>query len=257
MIPYPKIDPEILKVGPLAVRWYGLMYLAGFAASFLLVRSRIKKKALPLGKEFLETLYTGLVIGLLLGARFGYVLFYNLPFYLENPLDVFAVWHGGMSFHGGMIGSILAGYWVCRKAGVDFWQITDLVVVTVPIGLGLGRLANFINGELFGRVTDLPWAMIFPDGGPLPRHPSQLYEFLLEGVLLFTILWTVKDRTSRTGVLSSLFLILYGLFRFTVELVREPDVQVGYILGFLTMGQILSAAMILLGLGLMYLRKRA
>ncbi|NTU42143.1 MAG: prolipoprotein diacylglyceryl transferase [Nitrospirales bacterium] len=256
-MPYPKIDPEIFRVGPLAVRWYGLMYLLGFIASYSLVRFQVKKKDLSLGREFFESLYTGLVIGLLLGGRFGYVLFYNLPFYLQNPLDIFAVWHGGMSFHGGLIGSIFAGYIVCRTAKVDFWRVTDLVVVTVPIGLGLGRLGNFINGELYGRVTNLPWGMIFPDGGPLPRHPSQLYELFLEGIVLFIILWIAKDRMKRPGNLSALFLIFYGLFRSIVELVREPDVQVGYFMGFVTMGQILSTAMILLGLAIIYLRKKA
>ncbi len=231
------------------------MYLLGFAASFLLVRYQIKKKGLKFANDFVDTLYSYLIVGLLLGARLGYVLFYDLAAYIRHPLEIFAVWHGGMSFHGGLIGSILAGILFCRKSKVDFWQVSDLVIVTAPIGLGLGRLGNFINGELYGRVTNVPWAMVFPGGGPLPRHPSQLYEFFLEGVILFTILWLLKDRISRSGVITSLFIILYGVFRFTLEFFRQPDIQLGYILGPFTMGQLLSSAMIAAGLFILFLRK--
>jgi phosphatidylglycerol:prolipoprotein diacylglycerol transferase len=231
------------------------MYLLGFSASFLLVRYQIKKKALAFSKDFVDTLYSYLILGLLLGARLGYVLFYDLPVYLHHPLEIFALWHGGMSFHGGLIGSILAGILFCRRHRVDFWQVSDLVIVTAPIGLGLGRIGNFINGELYGRVTSVPWAMVFPGGGPLPRHPSELYEFFLEGVVLFMILWVLKDRISRSGLLTSLFLILYGIFRFTLEFFREPDAQLGFILGPLTMGQLLSSAMIAVGLVIFLLRK--
>jgi phosphatidylglycerol:prolipoprotein diacylglycerol transferase len=255
MIPYPHIDPVIVRVGPFSVRWYGVMYLLGFTASFLLVRCQIKKKDLNFSKDFVDTLYSYLILGLLLGARLGYVLFYDLPVYLHHPLEIFALWHGGMSFHGGLIGCILAGILFCRRHRVDFWQVADLVIVTAPIGLGLGRLGNFINGELYGRVTEVPWAMVFPGGGPLPRHPSQLYEFFLEGVVLFTVLWVLKDRISRTGVLTSLFLILYGIFRFSLEFFREPDAQLGYILGPFTMGQILSSAMIAVGIVVLVFRK--
>ncbi len=257
MISYPNISPEIVRVGPLAVRWYGIMYLIGFAASYFLVRYQTKKKGLGLGKDFVESLYSYLIIGLLLGARFGYVVFYNLAYYLQHPVEVFAIWHGGMSFHGGLIGSIAAGLLFCRKYDLDFWQMTDIVIVTAPIGLGLGRLGNFINGELYGRVSDVPWAMVFPGGGPFPRHPSQLYEFLLEGVALFTLLWILKDRGFRSGVLSALFLILYGLFRFSVEFFREPDAQLGYLFRVVTMGQILSAFMIIIGAVILYARKKA
>jgi phosphatidylglycerol:prolipoprotein diacylglycerol transferase len=256
VIPYPHIDPVIIRIGPFAVRWYGVMYLLGFTASFLLVRYQIRKKGLHFAKDFVDSLYSYLILGLLLGARLGYVLFYDLAAYLHHPLEIFAVWHGGMSFHGGLIGSVLAGILFCRKYRVDFWQVSDLVIVTAPIGLGLGRLGNFINGELYGRVTDVPWAMVFPGGGALPRHPSQLYEFFLEGVVLFTVLWVVKDKISRSGLLTSLFLMLYGLFRFTLEFFREPDVQLGYILGPFTMGQLLSSAMIAAGLVIFFVRKR-
>lgn len=255
MIPYPTIDPEIVRVGPFAVRWYGLMYLLGFISSYLLVNYQVKKKKLNIGRDKLDSLYTHLVLGLLIGARLGYVIFYDLHSYIRNPLEIFAVWHGGMSFHGGLIGSIIGGILFCRKYKFDLWQVLDLVIVTVPIGLGLGRIGNFINGELYGRVTNVPWAMAFHTGGRLPRHPSQIYEFFLEGILLFTILWSLKDRGFRTGMLSSLFLVLYGAFRFSVEFFREPDPQLGFILGPFTMGQALSSMMILAGGMLFYLRK--
>jgi phosphatidylglycerol:prolipoprotein diacylglycerol transferase len=253
LIPYPAISPEIIRIGPFAVRWYGMMYVLGFASSYLLVKNQIKKRGLPFPRDFVSSLFSYITIGLLIGARLGYILFYNLAAYLREPLEVFRVWHGGMSFHGGLVGSVIAGILFSRKTRVDFWQTADLVIVTAPIGLGLGRIGNFINGELYGRVTDVPWAMVFPAGGSLPRHPSQLYEFLLEGVLLFIILWIAKDRGFRSGVLTALFLVLYGLFRFFVEFVREPDPQVGFITGVLTMGQLLSAGMMFTGAAIFYL----
>jgi phosphatidylglycerol---prolipoprotein diacylglyceryl transferase len=267
VLSYPHINPEIVRIGPVALRWYGLMYACGFAASYLLVKRQIKEmgqgsrgkgreqRVVAFPEGFLDSLYTFLVLGLILGARFGYVLFYDLASYARNPLEVFAVWHGGMSFHGGMIGTLLAGYLCCRKFNVDFWKAADLVVVTAPIGLGLGRLGNFINGELYGRVTDVPWAMVFPGGGPLPRHPSQLYEFGLEGVLLFTILWIAKDRRHASGMMTALILMLYGLFRFLVEFFREPDAQLGFIAGPFTMGQVLSALTAAAGVVLYFFRK--
>ena len=269
MLPYPHINPEIVRIGPVALRWYGLMYAAGFAASYLLVKRQIKEmgqgsrgknreqRGVAFPEGFLDSLYTYLVVGLILGARFGYVLFYDLASYAKSPLEVFAVWHGGMSFHGGAIGTLFSGYLCCRKFNVDFWKAADLVVVTAPIGLGLGRFGNFINGELYGRVTDVPWAMVFPGGGPLPRHPSQLYELGLEGVLLFSILWIAKDRRHTPGMMTALILILYGLFRFFVEFFREPDAQLGFITGPFTMGQILSALTTAAGVILYFLRKRA
>ncbi len=273
MIAYPHINPEIVRIGPIALRWYGLMYAAGFASSYALVKYQLKKlrqkpeiKSKAKGREasvaeipdaFLDALYTYLIVGLIIGARLGYVLFYDLANYITNPLEIIAVWHGGMSFHGGMIGSLLAGYLCCRKYRVDFWQVTDLVVVTAPIGLGLGRLGNFINGELYGRVTDVPWAMVFPAGGPLPRHPSQLYEFALEGVLLFSILWLLKNRKHTTGMMAAACLMLYGLFRIIAEFFRQPDAQLGFVAGPFTMGQVLSALTVLGGIVLYYYRKRS
>jgi phosphatidylglycerol:prolipoprotein diacylglycerol transferase len=216
-----------------------------------------EQRGVAFPEGFLDSLYTYLVVGLILGARFGYVLFYDLASYAKNPLEVFAVWHGGMSFHGGMIGTLFAGYLCCRKFNVDFWKAADLVVVTAPIGLGLGRFGNFINGELYGRVTDVPWAMVFPGGGPLPRHPSQLYEFGLEGVLLFSILWIAKDRRHAPGMMTALILMLYGLFRFLVEFFREPDAQLGFIAGPFTMGQVLSALTAAAGVILYIIRRKA
>lgn len=251
MISFPNIDPIILKIGPVSVRWYGMMYLIGFVSSYLLVKYQIKKKKTAMSMKDIDSLYSFLIFSLIIGARLGYIIFYDLNNYLRNPLEIFAVWHGGMSFHGGLIGSVIAGISFCRKLKIDFWQIADIVIVTAPIGLGLGRLGNFINGELYGRITDVPWAMVFPAGGPYPRHPSQVYEFLLEGVALFVILWFLKGRKLKPGILSSLFLILYGSFRFFVEFFREPDSQLGFIFGPFTMGQMLSVIVIICGFGIM------
>jgi len=252
MIPFPNIDPVIIKVGPLAVRWYGIMYFIGFAASYLLVKYQVKKKKIAVSAKEIDSLYSFLILGLIIGARLGYVVFYNLSDYLKNPLELFAVWHGGMSFHGGLVGAIVAGVIFSVKKRLNFWMLSDLVIVTAPIGLGLGRLGNFINGELYGRVTDVPWSMIFPSGGPLPRHPSQLYEFLLEGVALFAVLWFLKNRDLKKGTITSLFLMLYSLFRFIVEFFREPDQQLGFIFGPFTMGHGLSVVMILIGTGILF-----
>lgn len=254
MIAYPNIDPVAIQIGPLSVRWYGIMYLIGFAASYLLVRRQIadqvrsKKGREPLPDGFLDDLYVAIIIGLLVGARLGYVLFYGRDLFRSGLFEVLAVWRGGMSFHGGLIGGIAAGLWLCRRKRVDPWRVADLVVVTAPIGLGLGRLGNFINGELYGRVADLPWAMVFPGGGPLPRHPSQLYELLLEGVLLFLVLWLLRRVVRRDGLLTAAFLLCYGSFRIIAEFFREPDQQLGFILGPFTMGQLLSAAMLPAGI---------
>jgi phosphatidylglycerol---prolipoprotein diacylglyceryl transferase len=256
VIPYPAIDPEIVRIGPIAVRWYGLMYLIGFASSYILVIRRIKDRRIPLERAFIDSLYTSLIIGLLIGARLGYVLFYDLSAYLRHPVDIFAVWQGGMSFHGGLIGCLIAGVWTCKRSNADPWMVSDLITATAPIGIGLGRLGNFINGELYGRITDMPWGMVFPNGGPLPRHPSQIYEFFLEGVVLFLILWTRKSRGRRSGTLTALFILLYGFSRFIVEFFREPDVQLGFVIGFFTMGQVLSFCMVLAGAVLLLAREK-
>ncbi|MCX5806213.1 MAG: prolipoprotein diacylglyceryl transferase [Proteobacteria bacterium] len=252
MIQYPDIDPVIIKVGPLAVRWYGLMYILGFVSSYLLVMYQIKKKALKIERAQIDDLYFYLILGLIVGARLGYICFYNLSFYLGNPLEVFVLWHGGMSFHGGLIGTFIAGYIVIKRKKLKFLTMLDLIVPTGPIGIGLGRLGNFINGELFGKPSDVPWAMIFPQGGNIARHPSQLYEAFFEGFVLFVVLWLYKDRKKRGGDVFALFLMLYGVFRFFCEFFREPDLQVGYIFGVVTMGQILCAIMLFTGLFLKY-----
>jgi len=260
MITYPQIDPVIVHFGPLQIRWYGLMYVLGFIASYLLVRHQIGRFQLKeLGRHF-ENLNLVLIISLVVGGRLGYVLFYNLPYYLQHPLEIVATWQGGMSFHGGLLGLVVAGYFYCRKHELDFWRTADVYVVTVPIGLGLGRIGNFINGELFGRVADVPWAMVFPGGGPLPRHPSQLYECLLEGVLLFIVLWNLKNRQVNrqwpSGAMLASFLIGYGILRWIVELFREPDAHLGFVAVGLTMGQLLSGAMILAGVLLLVVRRK-
>lgn len=260
MIPYPHIDPVIFHLGPLQVRWYGLMYVLGFVASYCLVRYQIKKYSLKDLEEHFENLNLVLIISLVLGARLGYVLFYNLSYYIAHPAEILATWQGGMSFHGALIGVLLGGLIFCRKNRFSFLESGDVYVVTIPIGLGLGRLGNFINGELFGRVSDVPWAMIFPGGGPLPRHPSQLYQSFMEGVLLFIVLWLAKNRYWKrnwpSGSLLALFLIFYGIFRWVAEFFRQPDVQVGFLFNTFTMGQLLSTAMIIAGGAILLLVKK-
>jgi phosphatidylglycerol:prolipoprotein diacylglycerol transferase len=251
------INPILIDLGPIRVSWYGLMYVLGFLASYLLVRYQMKKKDFGVSRLDVENLFFYLILGLIIGARLGYVLFYDLKMYLADPLEIFAVWHGGMSFHGGLIGVLIVGILFCWKNKKSFWTIADLFIVTAPIGLGLGRIGNFMNGELYGRVTEVPWGMIFPKGGPLPRHPSQLYESGLEGGVLFLILWFLKDKKLPEGGLLAVFLSFYGLFRFIVEFFREPDPQLGFVLGSFTMGQILCSFMIVGGIGLLlYLKGR-
>ncbi len=244
------LNPIMIQLGPFRLSWYGFMYALGTFASYLLARYQLKKKDFGISKSELENIYFYLILGLFFGARLGYVLFYNLEMYLKNPLEIFAVWNGGMSFHGGLIGILIAGIVYCRKHKISFWKLADLIVVTIPIGLGLGRIGNFINGELFGRVTGVPWGMIFPGGGLLPRHPSQLYESALEGGILFILLWFLKDKNLPSGGLLAIFFFFYGIFRFILEFFRQPDLQLGFVLGPFTMGQILSVFMILGGITL-------
>ena len=248
-------NPILIELGPIRVSWYGLMYVLGFFASYLLVRYQMKKKDFGVSKLEVENLFFYLILGLIIGARLGYVLFYDLKMYLDDPLEIFAIWHGGMSFHGGLIGVLIVGILFSWKNKKSFWKIADLFIVTAPIGLGLGRIGNFINGELYGRVTQAPWGMVFKNGGPLPRHPSQLYESALEGGVLFLILWFLKDKRLPDGGLLAAFLSLYGLFRFFVECFREPDPQLGFILGPFTMGQMLSSFMIIGGIVLFFVLK--
>jgi phosphatidylglycerol:prolipoprotein diacylglycerol transferase len=263
MLPFPDIDPVLLRLGPLQIRWYGLMYVLGFIAAYQLVNYQLRRVDFKELQEHFENLNITLIISLILGGRLGYVLFYNLPYYLEHPLEIPATWSGGMSFHGAAIGLILGGWLFCRFKRIDFWTAADLYVVTIPVGLGLGRIGNFINGELYGKVTNLPWGMVFPGGGPQARHPSQLYEALLEGVLLFLLLWSQRNRPWQAGTnwphgsLLALFLILYGVFRFLVEFARQPDQQVGMLFNLLSMGQLLSLLMVFWGIALWVYRSRA
>ena len=247
---FPEIDPIIFSLGPMHIRWYGLMYVLGFLASYYLVRQQIREFKYQQLENHFENLNLFLILGVVIGGRLGYVFFYNFSYYLAHPLEIPATWSGGMSFHGACLTLLFIGWIFCRKNKLDYWKTADMYIATLPIGLGLGRIGNFINGELFGRTTDLPWAMAFPGGGPLPRHPSQLYESFLEGFLLFLILWSVrkkpwkKDRYWPHGSILALFLIGYGFFRIVVENFREPDQQIGYIFGLFTMGQLLSGCMV-------------
>ncbi len=247
------------ELGPVRIHWYGLMYLVGFLSAWWLGIRRTHLAGAPWNSEQVGDLIFFAAIGVVLGGRLGYVLFYDLAAYLQEPLNIIRIWQGGMSFHGGLLGVLLALWYFSRRIGLHFFQVTDFVAPLVPIGLGAGRVGNFINGELWGQQTDLPWGMVFPNTDPmlLVRHPSQLYEALLEGVLLFVILWVYSNRARPVMATSALFLIFYGLFRSVVELVRVPDTHIGYLaFDWLTMGQILSLPMVLLGGWLWYLAHR-
>ncbi|MCI5221148.1 MAG: prolipoprotein diacylglyceryl transferase [Candidatus Electrothrix sp. AR4] len=268
MLTFPQIDPVIFSLGPLQVRWYGLMYIFGFVACYLLVSYQAKRFQWDRLLQHLDNLNVAIVAGVILGGRLGYVLFYNLPYFLQHPLEIFATWQGGMSFHGGAIGVLVALILYSRRHDLDSWKVVDMYTVTAPVGLGLGRVGNFINGELYGRTTDLPWGVVFPGGGPLPRHPSQLYEALLEGAVLFIILWSLKEKPWRIsqdgkpqahwphGSMTALFMILYGTFRFLIEFVRQPDAHLGTVLLSMTMGQVLSVILAGVGIVLWLLRER-
>ncbi len=248
----PNIDPVAVHLGPIAVHWYGLMYLVGFVGGWWWGRLRANRPGSGWRAEEIGDLTYYVALGAILGGRVGYVLFYNLSHYLQHPLEVFYIWTGGMSFHGGLLGVALAMWLYGRKTGRGFFAVTDFICPLAPLGLGPGRVGNFINQELWGKVTDLPWGVVFRTGGPLPRHPSQLYEFALEGVVLFLILWWYTSKPRSVGATSGLFLICYGAFRFLIEFVREPDAQLGYLaFNWLTMGQVLSLPMIAIGVWLM------
>jgi phosphatidylglycerol:prolipoprotein diacylglycerol transferase len=245
---FPQIDPVFLSIGPLQFRWYGLMYVLAFAATYLILRSETRRKQLPLTSDEVADLVFFGAMGVVLGGRLGYILFYNPGFYLEHPLRVFAVWEGGMSFHGGFLGVLCAFAIYSRRKQIPFFTLIDMAALCAPVGLGLGRLGNFINGELYGRPTDMPWGMIFPGGGGMPRHPSQLYEAFLEGLVLFLLVRFTSRRSAATGVAGWTFVAGYGLFRFIVEFFRQPDAQLGTFLnGFFSMGQLLSLPMFLVG----------
>ena len=245
---FPHIDPIAFSIGSLHLRWYGLMYLFAFVGGWLLGRLRASRPDSGWRAQDVDDLLTFVMLGVILGARLGYVLFYDLAEYIRDPLEIFRVWNGGMSFHGGLLGVVGAFWYFSRTRKKPFLDVADFIAPLVPQGLFFGRLGNFINGELWGKPSDLPWAMIFPSGGPWPRHPSQLYEALLEGVVLFVVLWLFSARKRRPGAVAGLFALLYGIFRFAVEFVRVPDVQLGYLaFGWLTMGQVLCLPLIAVG----------
>lgn len=247
-IPYPDIDPIVFTVGPFAVRWYGLAYVAGFILAAVIMRALNKRWRVGLSTDDMLDIVLVAVVGLIAGARLGYVLFYGVGSYWSDPLSIFAFWDGGMSFHGGLVGALLAGVFIARRKGVPALRLFDMGAVGAPIGLFFGRIANFINGELWGRPTDVPWGMVFPRApGDLPRHPSQLYEALLEGLVLFVILWVLSRRKREDGFIFGMMIGLYGVFRIFVEFFREPDVQLGFIVGGSTMGQLLSLPMVAAG----------
>ncbi|PCI63234.1 MAG: prolipoprotein diacylglyceryl transferase [Gammaproteobacteria bacterium] len=250
---FPQIDPIIFSIGPIALRWYGLMYLIGFVAAMYIANKAADKSNGQWTRDQVSDLLFYGFLGVILGGRIGYVLFYQFDYFLVEPLYLFKIWQGGMSFHGGLLGVITAVFIFARREKKNFIQVGDFVTPLVPIGLGMGRLGNFINAELWGRQTDVPWAMVFPtDKLQLPRHPSQLYEFALEGVLLFIIVYGISRKPRPLGLVSGLFLICYGLFRMIVEFFREPDAQLGYYFSFISMGQMLSLPMVIGGLFLIY-----
>jgi phosphatidylglycerol:prolipoprotein diacylglycerol transferase len=254
---FPHIDPVIFSIGPFAVRWYGMMYLLGFVGGYFVMCHIVKLRAFSIKKDIISDLLFYAVLGVVVGGRLGYTLFYNAGYYTEHPLKIFYIWEGGMSFHGGLLGVLIVLLVFCYRRDLPLLLVADLAVVAVPIGLGFGRIGNFINAELWGRVTDLPWGVIFPGGGSMPRHPSQLYEAGLEGLVLFILIYSLHRFKVRSGVPVFSFLLFYGVFRFLVEFVRQPDSHLGFLWGGATMGQLLSLPMILFGIGgLIFVLKR-
>lgn len=252
MLAYPNIDPVAIALGPLKIHWYGLMYLFGIGSAWWLAKQRLNQFDPSWSKDTLSDLVFWCALGVIAGGRLGYVLFYDLAAYIANPALVLRIWEGGMSFHGGFLGVLLAVWWFSRKQNKPFFALMDFIAPLVPIGLGAGRIGNFINAELWGKATNVSWAMVFPtDPAQLARHPSQLYQFALEGVALFVILWLYSRKPRPMMAVSGMFALWYGVFRFIVEFVRVPDAQLGYLaFNWLTMGQVLSLPMIIGGIGL-------
>jgi phosphatidylglycerol:prolipoprotein diacylglycerol transferase len=263
VIPFPAIDPVLVHLGPFAIRWYALAYIGGILLGWLYARALIRNGSLwggqaPLKVEDFDDFIVWVTLGIILGGRIGYVLFYNLDFFLAHPIEILQLWNGGMSFHGGFTGCVAAVMLFARNRGIPMLSLGDMACAVGPIGLLLGRLANFINGELWGRPADVPWAMIFPTGGPIPRHPSQLYEATLEGVVLLLVLWLCMraGALKKPGLIIGLFAIFYAIARSTCELFREPDAQLGFLWGGLTMGMILSIPLFLAGVGFVLYAQR-
>lgn len=247
---FPNISPVFLEIGPVQLRWYGLMYMISFVAGYFLLKRLVKLKKLALSTDDLYDLLFFLILGVMIGGRIGYVLFYDFASYIQRPIEILYIWQGGMSFHGGFVGVVLATLFLCWRRGWNFWEIADLVCAGFPIGLGLVRLGNFINGELYGRQTTLPWGVIFPAGGDVARHPSQIYEALLEGLVLFLIVQWLYRKNFYPGTVTWALIGFYGLFRFLVEFVREPDAHIGFDLGPFTRGQLLTFPMMVVGLAM-------
>jgi len=259
-VPFPAIDPVLIAIGPFQLRWYALAYIVGIFLGWWYAKRLVGDQKLwgpagsPMKPADIDDFVVWCALGIILGGRVGYVLFYDLPHFAENPLEIFALWHGGMSFHGGFLGTVLAMVLFAHFRKIPILSLFDVIGPSVTFGLLLGRLANFVNGELFGRPADVPWAIVFPNGGPEPRHPSQLYEAGLEGIVLFLFLRLLTHRYHKLatpGFLSGAFAAGYGVARTFAEFFREPDIQIGYLAGGLTMGMILSIPMILAGIGLM------
>lgn len=251
------LDPVIFDLGPLQVRWYGLMYVIGFIIAGQLFNRLSKQGFLQFTKKDIDNFITTMMIGMFLGARLVYVFVYNWDYYSQNLSELLAVWKGGLSFHGAIIGFVITMIIWAKKKNLSFFQISDSLALAGTPGMCLGRIGNFINGELYGRTADVPWAMIFPGGGPYPRHPSQLYEAFFEGLILFCVLWAVKQKVNRYGIISTLFLVGYGVARYFIEFFREADSQLGYYFGgTTTMGQILCLLMIGAGLFVFYMSSK-
>lgn len=254
-MPFPDIDPVLISFGPFAVRWYSLAYIAGLVLGWRLIRHLAVKPAYNINPNKVDDFIVWATLGVILGGRIGYILFYNFSYFAENPLKIFMVWEGGMSFHGGFLGVVIATLFFCRQHRINFFKLSDLLACATPIGLFFGRIANFINAELFGRVTNVPWGVVFPNSGPAPRHPSQLYEAALEGLLLFVVI-NIMARYSavqnRRGFLTGAFLSGYAASRIFVELFRQPDAHIGLLLLNLTLGQWLSLPMLAAGIYIMF-----
>lgn len=257
MLIHPTIDPVIMQLGPIKVHWYGVMYLLAFGIAWILGQWRAKHSSGQWSKQAVSDLIFYCVVGVVVGGRVGYMLFYSLPSFIENPLNIIKIWQGGMSFHGGLVGVLISMWLFARRNHKSFFEVSDFTAPLVPLGIAAGRIGNFINSELWGKVTAVPWGVVFPEVDNLPRHPSQLYEFFFEGIILFIIVWLFSAKPRPRMAVSGLFAACYGIFRFILEFYRLPDVQIGYLAwNWLTMGQLLSLPLIIVGVVMIYLSYR-
>jgi phosphatidylglycerol:prolipoprotein diacylglycerol transferase len=259
VIPFPAIDPVAISIGPFAIRWYALAYIAALVIGWRYCLALASRQPLLVRRQDVDDFLVWATLGVVLGGRIGYVLFYNPRYYAAHPLQALYVWHGGMSFHGGALGVTIAIILFTRRRMIPVFAFSDIIIEAIPIGLFFGRIANFINGELYGRPTDVPWAMIFPNGGPVPRHPSQLYEAFCEGILLFLLLFAAErlGARRRPGIVTGLFLVGYAVTRMSGELFRQPDPQLGYLIFGMTMGQLLSIPVLIAGILIIVWARRA